>query len=120
MLPFVFVLLSGGFRFVLFSVVVLFAIICFRALLRWFASFVLGSRVTVVFVGVTCDEPSGNKQMAHSQIVFLISLSLNLDIDFAFVLDWFPLGYVGFHVHLLVSFRLIEIAFACFRFGLFS
>ena len=35
----------------------------------------LGSRVTVVFVGVTCDEPSGNKQMAHSQIVVVIAIS---------------------------------------------
>ena len=36
---------------------------------------VLGSELTVVFVGVARDEPSGNKQMAHSQIVIVIVFS---------------------------------------------
>ena len=36
---------------------------------------VLGSELTVVFVGVARDEPSGNKQMAHSQIVVVIVFS---------------------------------------------
>ena len=34
-----------------------------------------GSDVSIVFVGVFCDEPSGNKQMAHSQIVVVIAFS---------------------------------------------
>ena len=34
-----------------------------------------GSDVSIVFVGVLCDEPSGNKQMAYSQIVVVIEFS---------------------------------------------
>ena len=30
--------------------------------------------------GVSCDEPSGNKQMAHSQIVVVIVFSLTFEI----------------------------------------
>ena len=46
----------------------------------------LGSEVMVVFEEVTCDEPIGNKQMAHSQIVVLIKLSLVFDMDVALVI----------------------------------
>ena len=35
----------------------------------------LGSEATVVFVGVLCGEPGGDKQMAHSQIVAVIVFS---------------------------------------------
>ena len=89
----------GAFVFVLRSVGIVcahllsLAVDCFCALLRWFASLAFGSEVTVVFVGVTCDEPSGNKQMAHSQIVF----SFVFEMDVAIVLQWFPFSYVGFH-----------------------
>ena len=38
------------------------------------------SQVVVVFVGVVCDEPSGNTQMAHSQIVVLIASSLTFGL----------------------------------------
>ena len=34
-----------------------------------------GSEATVVFVGVSCGEPGGNEQMAHSQIVVAIVFS---------------------------------------------
>ena len=35
----------------------------------------LGSDSTVVFVGVSCGEPGGNDQIAHSQIVVVIVFS---------------------------------------------
>ena len=58
----------------------------------------LGSDATVVFLEIICDEPSGNTQMALLLIVSAIALSLSFDMDVAFVLQWFPLGYDGFHV----------------------
>ena len=36
----------------------------------------LDSGVTIVFVGGTCDERSGNKQMVHSQFAVVIAFSL--------------------------------------------
>ena len=46
----------------------------------------LGSEATVVFVGVSCGEPCGNEQMAHSQIVVVIAFSLTFEMDVALVL----------------------------------
>ena len=57
----------------------------------------LGSEATVVFVGVSCGEPGGNEQMAHSQIVVVIALSLTFEMDVALVLHRRPFGNVGFH-----------------------
>ena len=61
----------------LLCVAVLFRLLSFVSLLSCAGlhSLVLGSEVTVVFVGVACDELSGNKQMAHSQIVVVIAFS---------------------------------------------
>ena len=80
---------------------------------------VLGSELTVVFVGVACDELSGNKQMAHSQIVIVIEFSLLFEMDVALVLHGLSLGNVGFHCHLSIAvyhrlFRLSSFAFVCF------
>ena len=57
----------------------------------------LGSEATVVFVGVSCGEPGGNEQMAHSQIVVVIAFSLTFEMDVALVLHRRPFGNVGFH-----------------------
>ena len=35
----------------------------------------VGSDATVAFVGISCDDPSCNKQMAHSQIAVVIAFS---------------------------------------------
>ena len=59
---------------------------------RW----LLGSEATVIFVGVSCGEPDGNKQMAHSQIVVVIVFSLIFEVDVVSVLRRCPLGNVGF------------------------
>ena len=85
-------------------------LLCFIGVLRWFASFVcflascvglhrllLGSEVKVLFVWVFCDEPSGNKQMAHSQIAVVIAFSLTFEMDVRLVFHRRPLGNVGFH-----------------------
>ena len=94
---------------------------------------------------VTCDEPSGHKQMAHSQIVVVIALASIFEFYVAFVLHWFPFGHfsslarfdccspsfasvncrlrllvlIGLRIcsalHQLVSGCLFEIAFTCFR-----
>ena len=47
----------------------------------------LGTEVTVVSVEVSCGEPSGNKQMAHSQLVVVIAFSLVFEMDVALVLS---------------------------------
>ena len=44
-----------------------------------------------------CDEPSGNKQMAHSQIAVVIAFSLTFEMDVRLVFHRRPLGNVGFH-----------------------
>ena len=54
----------------------------------------LGSEATIVFVGVSCGEPGGDEQMAHSQIVVVIAFSLfllkwMLLLCFIGVLRWF-------------------------------
>ena len=75
-----------------------FAFFCLFPGLPWFASFLLlGSEATVVFVGVSCGEPGGNEQMAHSQIVVVIAFSLTFEMDVALVLHRRPFGNVGFH-----------------------
>ena len=86
-----------------------FSSVCFRLLsfacLRSCAGLrrlLLGSEVTIVFVGVACDELSGNKQMAHSQIIVVIVFSLVFEMDVALVLHGRPLGDVGFHCHLSI------------------
>ena len=63
-----------------------------------FASFLFCSNVAGAFVGVTRDEPRGNKQMAHSQIVIASSLIL-FEMDVAssiwliiLCLRWHPLA----------------------------
>ena len=85
----------------------------------------LGSELTVVFVGVACDELSGNKQMAHSQIVVVIAFSLRFDMDVALVLHGRPLGNEGFHCHLPIAiyhhlFRFVIVCFCLFRHGCVS
>ena len=48
----------------------------------------LGIEVTFVFVGVSCDEPSDSKQMAHSQIVDVIVFSFfdyEIDVVLSFI-----------------------------------
>ena len=85
-------------------------LLCFIGVLRWFASFVcvlascvglhrllLGSEVNVLFVWFFYDEPSGNKQMAHSQIAVVIAFSLTFEMDVRLVFHRRPLGNVGFH-----------------------
>ena len=57
---------------------------------------VFGSELTVVFVGVACDELSGNKQMAHSQIVVVIAFSFAFDMDVVFVYHRRPFGNICF------------------------
>ena len=48
-------------------------------------------------MGFFCDEPSGNKQMAHSQIAVVIAFSLTFEMDVRLVFHRRPLGNVGFH-----------------------
>ena len=50
----------------------LFSFVCFPARLRCLHRLLLSSDATVVFVGVSCGEPGGNEQMAHSQILVVI------------------------------------------------
>ena len=63
----------------------------------------LGSEVTVVFLGLARNEPSGNTQMAHSQIVVVIAFSLTFDMDVVLVLHGRPLGNVGFRCHFSIA-----------------
>ena len=59
--------------------------------------FVFGSDVKDVSVGVAIDEPSGDNQMAHSQIVVVIPVSNVFRMDVVF------LCLIGFFVVALVS-----------------
>ena len=67
-------------------------------------------------MGVACDGLSGNKQMAHSQLVVVIAFSLTFAMDFALVLHGRPLGNVGFHCHLSIAVyhRLFRFVIVCF------
>ena len=89
----------------LLFVPVLFRLLSFVSLRSWAClhRLLLGSVVTVVFVGVARDEPSGNTQMAHSQIVVVIAFSLTFEMDVALVLHGRPLGNVGFHCHVSIA-----------------
>ena len=60
----------------------------------------MGSGATVAFEEATCDEPSYNKQIAHSQIVVVIALSLSCDRPFQLPFT-------------IVCFGLLTFAFAC-------
>ena len=83
-----------------------FSSVCSFVSLRFCAGLhrlLLGSDATDVFVGVACDELSGNTQMAHSQIVVVIEFSLLFEMDVALVLHGRPLGNVGFHCHLSIA-----------------
>ena len=64
----------------------------------------LGSISTVVFVGVSCNEPSGSKQMAHSKIVVVIAFSFLFEMDVVLVLHRRPLGNVDFLCHISIVF----------------
>ena len=79
----------------------LFALACFCSVLVEIAfigvRLIHSFRVTVAFVGVTCDELIRNKHMAHSQIVVVIAFSLTFEMDVALVLHRRPFGNVGFH-----------------------
>ena len=79
----------------------------------------LGSEATVVFVGVSCGEPGGNEQMAHSQIVVVIAFSLIFEIDVAIVLHRRPFGNVDFQCRfsIAVPHHLFLYVIVCF--GLF-
>ena len=79
----------------------------------------LGSDVTVVFVGVDCDELSGNKQMAHSYIVVVIAFSLTFEMDVALVVHGRPLGNAGFHCYLSIAIYHYLFLFVSVRFCLF-
>ena len=79
-----FFLSAGAFAFVLLSAGVVctrslpLVVVCLFVSLRSCAGLhrlLLGSEATVVFVIVSCGEPGGNKQMAHSQIVVVIVFS---------------------------------------------
>ena len=66
---------AGAFAFVLLSVAVVFTFSLSFASVRFCVGLhrlLLGSEATVGFVGVSCGEPSGNEQMAHSQIVICV------------------------------------------------
>ena len=82
---------------------------------RW----LLGSAATVVFVGVSCGGPDGNKQMAHSQIVVVFVFSLTFEVDVVSVLHRCPLGNAGFHCRFqlpfaIICFGMLSFAFVCF------
>ena len=65
-----------------------------------------------MFVGVTCDEPTGNKQMAHSQTVVLIAFFLCL---FTWML---LLRFIGFRLVTLASTGPFQLPFTIVRFGM--
>ena len=88
---------------------------CCAGLLR----LLLGSEVTLVCVGIMCDEPNGNKLMAHSQIVVVISLSLTFEMDVALVVHGRPLGNAGFHCYLSIAIYHYLFLFVSVRFCLF-
>ena len=78
-----------------------FSSVCFRlfVFLRACAGshrLLLSSDATVVFVGVSCGEPGGNEQMAHSQIVVAIVFSFFVEMDVAVAVHLRLLGNVGF------------------------
>ena len=83
-----------------------------------------GSEATVVFVGVSCGEPGGNEQMAHSHIVVAIVFSLFFEMDVAVVVHLRLLGNVGFSCRDSISvyhhlYRL-SFAFVCFDMVVYS
>ena len=98
----------------------------FDSLLRRFALFVFGSDVKDVFVGVAIDEPSGDKQMAHLQIVVVTPVSNPFRMDVVSMFHWFLCGCVGFMgpiLLFLMPFTIIcfgMLSFACVCFVLVS
>ena len=77
---------------------------CFLRSCRGLHRLLFGSEATVVFVGVSCGEPGGNEQMAHSQIVVVIVFSLIFEMDIALVLHRRPIGNIGFQCRFSICF----------------
>ena len=118
---FAFILHSFCYRLLLF-VQIVFRLFCLFVSLRSCAGlhrWLLGSEATVVFVGVSCGEPDGNEQMAHSQIVVVIVFPFSFEVDVVSVLHQCPLGSAGFHCRFqspftIICFGMLSFAFVCF------
>ena len=85
-----------------------FSSVCFRLLASLRSCAVLhrllfGSEATVVFVGVSCGEPGGHKQMAHSQFVVVLMFPLIFEMDVVSVLHRRPLGNACFHCRFSIA-----------------
>ena len=115
---------ARAFAFVLLSVVVVvctrslpFALVCLFVSLRFcdgLHRLLLGSEATVVFVGVSCGEPGGNEQMAHSQIVVVIVFVHSC-------LEWMLLlCFVGVRLGTLACTAVFQLPFTIICFGMLS
>ena len=121
---------AGAFAFVLPSVVVVCArslpfafacllpcalalvcIVCCRAVMSQSYLWVFHAMSQVVIV---------NKQMAHSQIVVVITFSLSFEMDVALVLHRRPLGNVCFHCRLSIAVAIICLGMLSFAFDRFD
>ena len=88
-----------------------FAFVCFVRCCAGLLRLLWGTGVTVVFVGVTCDEPTGIKKMAHSQTVFFL-------LRFHCFSKWMLLlHFIGFRLVTLASTGPFQLPFTIVRIG---